>query len=164
MKIKKLLLIGGLSSVLLVTLIVGVAFATENSNPASSTVCGVCRGVGGNAMSAVSDLLNMNADEIVAERQNGQSLADIAENKGIDKDKLVDTISDARKAQLQERVEAGQLTQEQAEKIADGIKQRVQERVDRTSAGCGGGGCSSSYGSGAGACGGGGCGGAQGSI
>ncbi len=83
----------------------------------------------------VGDLLGITAEEIHAERAAGKSLAQIAQDKGIDEATLVATILDARKAALDARVAAGTLTQEQADAAYAQMQTRVKESVNRTAVG-----------------------------
>lgn len=163
MRFTKSLSIVGLAAALLALVIVSAAFATEKTNPTSGAVCGTCRGIGGGAINAIAGLLGMDAADIRTERQNGRSLADIADEKGVSENKLVDTIYEARKAQLDARVKAGELTQEQADAIASATKDSIKNRVESSdTGGCsvggggvGAGGCGGNGGSGSGGCGGG---------
>jgi hypothetical protein len=63
----------------------------------------------------ILDLLGMTEAEVLAERQHGYSLADIAAARGVDEAVLLDTATVAAKRWLDPRVAAGRITPEQAE-------------------------------------------------
>ncbi len=115
------------------------AAAAEPSAAATTAeVYGPGAGLGrayGNMMDSVSKLLGMDPAEVRTERRSGKSLAQIAETKGISKDKLVDSIVEQRKSQLDQGVANGNISQEQAEYCEENMAQRVEEGVTRTTVG-----------------------------
>lgn len=135
------------------------AFAeTGTADESTGLVGGVCRGIGSMG-AAIADLFGMTPDELADARNDGQSLADLAEEEGVDQQSLVDTMLAERKEMLAQAVANGRLTQEQADAMLERMTTRVQERVEDPSVGPrgnGGGGCG---GPGGGAGAGGGCGG-----
>lgn len=138
------------------------AFAeTGTADESTGLVGGVCRGIGSMG-AAIADLFGMTPDELADARNDGQSLADLAGQKGVDQQTLVDTMLAQRKEMLAQAVADGRVTQEQADAMLERMTSRVQDRVDDTSVGprgTGGGGCG---GAGGAAGNGGGCGGAGG--
>lgn len=76
---------------------------------------------------AVTKKLNMTAPEIMTALQNGQTLAQIAQSKGVSEQDLKTTITTSINDTLQQRVTAGNLTQGQA----DAMKTFVQNNVDQ---------------------------------
>ncbi|MHB9148882.1 MAG: hypothetical protein ACYC33_02170 [Thermoleophilia bacterium] len=136
------------------------AFAeTGTADESTGLVGGVCRGIGSMG-TAIADLFGMTPDEMAAARNDGQSLSDLAQSKGVDQQTLVDTMLAERKEMLAQAVKDGRLTQEQADAMLERMTSRVQERVDDPSVGPrgNGGGCGG-FGGGAAGSGGGGCGG-----
>ena len=83
----------------------------------------------------VATLLDMTADEIRAERQAGRSLAQIAAAKGISEETLVETILDARKADLAQLVADGKLTQAQMDLMVERMGTQITSMVERTDVG-----------------------------
>ena len=67
-------------------------------------------------MSDIATLLGMTLDEIRAERIEGKTLADIAKDKGVDTQKLVDALVASQKTMLDQAVTDNRLTQAQADK------------------------------------------------
>ena len=90
---------------------------------------------GVSASDSVTKLLGIDAAQIVEQRQDGQSLADIAKTKGVDEAKLVDTITADRKAQLDALVKAGTLTQAQADLMLERMQTQIKTAVERTTVG-----------------------------
>ncbi|MHB0977768.1 MAG: DUF2680 domain-containing protein [Candidatus Aquicultorales bacterium] len=134
----------------------GSAFAAAPDSPAGQTAGTVGRWCG-SALDAVAGLLGISRDDVVAERQAGKSLANIAEEKGVGKDAVVGKILETRKAVLDERVESGSITREQADEALARMEERITSRVENSAVGPGCGGTAGG-GGGAGFGGGGGCG------
>ena len=68
------------------------AFAeTGTADESTGLVGGVCRGIGSMG-TAIADLFGMTPDEVAAARNDGQSLADLAQEKGVDQQTLVDAM------------------------------------------------------------------------
>lgn len=82
-------------------------------------------------LSAAATALDMTEDELrEALRADDTSLADVAEQQGVEVDALVDALVEAQQERIARAVEDGELTQEQAdERLAD-LEERVTERVN----------------------------------
>ncbi|CAM3724386.1 hypothetical protein COLU111180_05160 [Cohnella lubricantis] len=76
-------------------------------------------------------LLKIDADTLHKELQAGKSLAEIAKEKGVDRQKVIDLLVAQQQARLAEAVKSGKLTQEQAAKWSEGIQERTEKFVDR---------------------------------
>ncbi|MGQ9683012.1 MAG: hypothetical protein ACUVX9_10775 [Anaerolineae bacterium] len=63
----------------------------------------------------VTELLGMTPEEIRAERQKGKTLAQIAEEKGVSEQEIIDAVVAEMKATLDQAVKNGKLTQAQAD-------------------------------------------------
>jgi hypothetical protein len=139
------------------------AFAeTETTNGPTGLVGGICRGIGSVATS-IADLFGMTTDELQTAREGGQSLADIAKDKGVDEQTVVDTMLESRKEALDQAVAGGRITQEQADAMLERMKAGITQRLEDPSVGPrgGNGGCVGAGGAGGEATGAdGGCGGA----
>ena len=94
-------------------------------------------GLMGGASDAVLKKLGLTTDQVLKERQAGKSLAQIAQERGVDRATLVATILDAHQTFLAERVKAGALTQTQADAMQAQMKDRVSWMVDQTGFGPG---------------------------
>ncbi len=121
---------------------VGTALAAGPTPPGT---CGTCNGTGmgvGHANvawaglpDAVTQLLGMDREAIHSERLSGKSLAAIAAEKGISKETLVSTILDAKREAVSQAVQAGTITQEQADVMLQQMEERVPLMVERTTVG-----------------------------
>jgi len=83
----------------------------------------------------VGDLLGLTHEEIEAQRHEGKSMVEIAAAQGVTEDTLVEAILAAKKEAIQEKVEAGILTQEQSDRMFQQMEQRTIEAVNRTTVG-----------------------------
>jgi hypothetical protein len=92
---------------------------------------------GDSTMDAVSKLLGISEETIVAERQEGKSLAQIAEEREVSREILVAAILEAKKASLDTLINDGTLTQERADTMYANMQTTVSAMVDRTGPGVG---------------------------
>jgi hypothetical protein len=83
----------------------------------------------------VTTLLGMTDEEIQVERQAGKSLAQIAAAKNVSEDALVSAMVSARKAALDKLVDAGKLTQAQADFMLQNMTSQTKTMVERTGIG-----------------------------
>jgi len=118
----------------------GMALADDGDVSPTPANCGNYELRAGNRYGAVSeitvsDLLGMTAEELHALRLEGNSLAAIAESKGITVDELVAAIMAAKTDAVEARVAAGTLTREQADLMLQQMNQRTIEAVNRTATG-----------------------------
>jgi lambda repressor-like predicted transcriptional regulator len=74
-------------------------------------------------MSDIAKLLGMTSDQIWAARVQGKTLADLAKEKGVDTQKLVDALVASQKTMLDQAVTDNRLTQAQADKWLEWYKQ-----------------------------------------
>ena len=106
-------------------------------SPQTAVLCGGA-GLGrayGSMISAVSKLIGLDQAEIRKQRQEGKSLAQIAESKGVSEDKLVKSIIEQRKVQLDKKVADGTITKEQEQYCLDNMEKRIKSKVERTTTG-----------------------------
>jgi hypothetical protein len=85
----------------------------------------------------VLTFLGMTRDQVIAERQAGKSLVQIAQAQGKTEQQLVDTILAARRADLDALVSQSRLTQAQADQIYQNLQQTVPQAVNSTTVGAG---------------------------
>lgn len=113
-----------------------VAFAADDTEP---VVCpglgggfgmmgGGFGGFGGNS-AVITDLLGITAEELYDLRADGKTLAEIAASKGVSEDALVTAILAEREEVLAAAVEAGRLTQEQAELMLQNMSESIRLMV-----------------------------------
>jgi DNA-directed RNA polymerase specialized sigma subunit len=95
---------------------------------------------GGNpVLEIVAEKLGMTSDELMTELQAGKSIADVAAEKNVSVDTLVDAILAPRSDRLKEMVTNGRLTQEQADARLAEMKSKVTERLNQQGLGQGSG-------------------------
>ncbi len=84
---------------------------------------------------AAAEVLDMSKADLMEQLQDGNSLADVAQAQGMSEDDFKAALLDQVKAQLDELVADGDLTQEQA----DEMFQRTEDNIDDivTGTGCG---------------------------
>jgi lambda repressor-like predicted transcriptional regulator len=83
------------------------------------------RGPGGafDGMNDIAKLLGMTLDQIWAERVQGKTLADLANEKGVDTQQLVDALVESQKTMLDQAVTDNRFTQAQADKWLEWYEQ-----------------------------------------
>jgi hypothetical protein len=136
-------------------------YNTLQSRASSATVavaqpqsgcCGVGKQGRGARLNDWAAALNLTPEEFILLRQQGKTIEQIAKDKGLDVEAVVEKIFTKDKANFDELVKAGKLTSEQAESILKFRKERLLERAQsngkpswagkgRAGAGCCGGGC-----------------------
>jgi hypothetical protein len=79
---------------------------------------------------AVVELIGLDRAEIRIEWLDGQSLAEIAEAQGVDRQALIDTIAGAIDLKLDEAVEKGVITTERRAEIDAELPGRIEEAID----------------------------------
>ena len=89
----------------------------------------------GSMPAEVAQFLGMDASELIAARQSGQSLAQIAAAKNISEQALVDFIIGQRSAQIDQLVSDGKITQTQADLHKQFMTERIQTNINRTTVG-----------------------------
>jgi uncharacterized protein YidB (DUF937 family) len=96
-------------------------------------------GRGGRGLDSAAEALGITADELRTALQGGQTIAQVAESKGVDVQTVIDAMVADLKAHLDEEVAAGEHTQEEAdqkladatERITDSVNNGMPERGER---------------------------------
>ncbi len=137
---KRFMILAGavLAVVLLGAAVVVPAFAQESTpTPTPETYGRGCgfgfgRGIGGQAgLEAAAELLGMTADELSTQLWGGRTLADLADEAGVDLQTLRDAVEAANQAAMEaamrdaieQALENGYITQEQADWLLQGLEQ-----------------------------------------
>ena len=89
----------------------------------------------GNMSEVVADTLGITLEELQAARYEGKSVAELANEKGINKDELVNKLIQSRKADLEQAVTDGTLTQEQMDAMLANMKVQIKNSVERKNVG-----------------------------
>jgi len=126
-----------------VLILAGTTISASAADPTPTPGAATCYAAGfggrwGGAFSALSPaakLLGLQPGDVAAQRHEGKSLVQIAQTKNVDENSLVDAILADRQAQLEARVKAGTLTQEQADLMLQRMQTQVKAAVERTSVG-----------------------------
>ena len=85
----------------------------------------------GQQADALAELFGIDAETLRSELSDGSSLADIADEHGVDVAEVIDLLVNAASDRLDQAVESGRLSAEEAaQKLAD-LTERVTERVDQ---------------------------------
>jgi len=139
---KKVVFVVALVVALTVTALAGagLAFAQEPTPPALGYGCcgwGMHGGWGGGwgwhgmgLMDALAELTRLEPADLYAELQEGKTLLEVAEDKGFKAEQLVETALAPRSEVLQQRVEAGYLTQEQADWMLNHMEEEMFEHLE----------------------------------
>jgi len=125
-----ILLVGGL-------LLTGAvpAFAANNG---FGTGKGMAAGLGRNGGSLaviVSDVLGMSRTDLAAERQAGKTLFDIAAEKGVGQDQLVESVLAKRQAGLQQALNDNKISEEQYNQCVQAMKENIEKNLSRVETG-----------------------------
>jgi len=132
MKNKMSVLIGGLLVALLVVGTASLVGATSAyaQSPSSGLLHGRGPGdgrgpLGGAGLEAASEVLGMTTDELTTALQSGKTLEQLAEEAGVDVQDVKDAIQAAHATEMRERiqqaVEDGTITQENADWLLEGL-------------------------------------------
>ncbi len=78
----------------------------------------------------VSELLGLTPQEIREAFVEGTTLAELSEAQGVPAADLIDALVVEAQTHVAERLEAGDITQEQADRFLEGLEERVTERVN----------------------------------
>ena len=79
---------------------------------------------------AAAQVLDMEKEELIEARQDGQSLVQIAESKGVSAEEFTAALLEEVQVQLDALVDEGKLTQEQADRIFQGIEEHIDRIVN----------------------------------
>jgi uncharacterized protein (DUF433 family) len=129
----------GLAIAILVAAVgVGAVFAQETISPVRESVgiaeeCGGRggkRGPRGEHLEIVAEVLGMTVDEVREAVAGGQTIAELAEAQGVPLQDVADALVAAEAERLQQAVEDGRLTQEEADERIARIEENILERLE----------------------------------
>lgn len=90
---------------------------------------------GDNLLSIAADELGMSLTDLLTALEDGQSIAEVAEDKGIDTQVIVDAYLGQIQENLDEAVAEGHMTQTQADYRLQQAEERVTDLLDKTGLG-----------------------------
>ncbi len=138
MKIKSYFKVGVL--VLLAVFVLGVAIPAMagGNNPVGTAgkygKAAVSRGAQ-TMVQSLAELTGKDVSDIQVQRHEGKSIANIAEENGVDQDALINTITKKNQEKLQNRLDEGTITQEQYDSCLQNMQENIKERLERSTTG-----------------------------
>ncbi len=87
--------------------------------------------MGKGVIAATAQVLNVEPQAVIEQLKAGQSLAQIAQAKGVSRDALKSGIISFEQQKLQQAVQSGRLTQPQADKIIQNLTEHLDEIIDK---------------------------------
>ena len=90
----------------------------------------VGKGAAGMDLEAVAKALEMTPQELITELRGGKSIAEVAQDKGVDLDKVIDAMVTAGGARIDKAKDAGKITQQEADDAKAKLKERVTKIVN----------------------------------
>ena len=136
---KKVVFVAALLAALTITALAGagLALAQEPTPPAPGYGCCGGWGRGGGwgwhgmgLMDALADLTGLEPADLYAELEEGKTLLEVAQAHGISAEGLVEAALASRAEVLQQRIEAGYLTQEQADWMLEHMEEEMLEHLE----------------------------------
>jgi len=82
---------------------------------------------------SMAEFLGITVDELEEARMAGKRIPDLLEENGKSVDEFEQFVYARAKAHLQERVDAGEITQEQAEEKLKGVGEKFNQRMEKLS-------------------------------
>ncbi len=89
-----------------------------------------CHGGKGLVKEAAAEVLGLSEDELRAQLQSGQTLADIAQAQGMSVDDFKGALTDKVTANLQASLDAGEITQEQFDDITAELDEKLDDIIN----------------------------------
>jgi len=86
----------------------------------------------GSLVSATAEVTGLSEDKVTTALQEGQTIAQIAEGAGKKASDIVEALVAERKADLDEAVKAGKLTQKQADLMVELMRETLTQQVAKT--------------------------------
>lgn len=80
---------------------------------------------------AIAGILGITVEELEAGREDGQTLAELAEANGVDRDTLVSSMVELAEARIDEAVADGKIDEEKAAELREGLAEKVESKIDR---------------------------------
>jgi uncharacterized protein YidB (DUF937 family) len=116
--------------------VAGVGFASAQGNgPNGGQARSMVQRAGQQVISVIADALGMEPADLVKEIRSGKSILKIADEKNVDKDKILQAAQDAEKERLQKLVDDGKITEDQMNWMLEKSKERLSNFLDRQGTG-----------------------------
>lgn len=85
---------------------------------------------GGCNLETAAAAIGIDEADLEAALENGDTIADVAEANGVDVDDVIDAMVDAKADRLTEKVEAGRITQDEADERLANAEDKIGNRVN----------------------------------
>ncbi len=106
---------------------------TDGDAEADSDADGNRRGHGGCNLEAAAEAIGIDEADLREARENGATIAEIAEENGVDVDDVIAAMVEAKTERIEAKVADGSITQERAdEKLAE-VEAKITDRVNGVS-------------------------------
>jgi len=92
-------------------------------------------------IAVAADKLGMTVDELQTQLKDGKTVADLAKEKGVDVQIIVDAFMAARQETLSQAVTDGKITQEQADQMLENMRDMIEDHLNGEMPMYGPGGC-----------------------
>ena len=86
----------------------------------------------GGPLAAAAEALGMSVEDLLSAMQEGQSIAGLAVEKGVELDTIADAYVTPMEEKLAELVEEGELTQEQADQKLESLREMIRGMLEKT--------------------------------
>ncbi|TEB06190.1 hypothetical protein Psch_03234 [Pelotomaculum schinkii] len=90
----------------------------------------MCEATGGNLISQVAAILDVDEQTIIAALQSGQTLVEIAEDYDVSEDELLEQLEELQSDAIDDAVDAGILTDDQADTLKEQLSERLEQIVE----------------------------------
>ena len=87
-------------------------------------------GPGGDDIAGAADALGMTSDELQTALNSGKTIADLAKDKGVDIDTVIDAMLQSMKAHFDAEVASGEHSQEEADAMLSDMRTRLEAMVN----------------------------------
>jgi hypothetical protein len=124
--------VGAVAGAVVFTPGVGAAATEDDGADVASAICAGAIGpvFGASPIDAAADAIGIGVSELLAEIRDGRTIAEVAEEHGVEPSAVVQAIVDERRAWLDEAVADGRLTREQADERLEAIEEAVTALVN----------------------------------
>lgn len=91
---------------------------------------GMMGGSEGSLMAVAAEKLGMTVDELATQLKDGKTVADLAKEKGVDLNVIIDAFVAERQETLAQAVTDGKITQEQADQMLEHMRDMIEDHLN----------------------------------
>lgn len=122
LKGKKILVVGGLT--LLTVGIIGASTASAHPNPDGEQPRHAI-------VNTVAETLEIEKQDLIVELKSGKTLAEVAQENGVDVDEFIGALVAEADERIDEAVQRGRLTEEEADEKLSSVEDRISALIDQ---------------------------------